>query len=73
MKKNETDVETYDAHPSKDTTLRCPTDAKLREKGFHIHERKKNNEAVWIRGGKLFKQSEALKKIKEGKESNAKI
>lgn len=65
MKKNETDEESFDHHPSKDTTLRCPIDAKLREKGYRIHERRKDNDPVWERGGKLFKQKDILNEIKD--------
>lgn len=36
-------------------------DKRLRKKGFKIAQRKGNEEPVWQRGGRLYKQSDALR------------
>lgn len=38
-------------------------DKRLRKRGFKIHARKGNEEPVWQRRGRLYKQSEALRLI----------
>jgi len=46
--------------PSASRENRFPQDRYLRAFGFRIHSRRNGREAVWVRNGQLFLQSEAL-------------
>lgn len=50
-------------HPSHDVSNRFEVDALLRRKGFHIWERKRGKDPIWILSGVKFAQSEALLRI----------
>lgn len=50
---------------TKDATGCCSLDQMLRRHGFTIWSRKDGCEPVWIRGGKLYSQSSAVKQVKK--------
>ena len=61
-------VNTADEHaaiesPSVDRSRRHENDARLRAAGFAIHARPKKGPAIWIKGGVLFPEREALDKL----------
>ncbi len=55
-------------HPSQDHTARHPTDDLLRLHSFRIHTRWRNDEPRWTRGGKVYKQSEAVEIVAKERE-----
>ena len=58
-----TPTETYGSARSatKDNSLRCGDDTLLREHDFVIFSRPKDGPAVWLRRGRMYTQSEAIK------------
>ena len=46
-----------------DRTPRFPLDQLLRQNGFRIHQRTKNQEAVWLKDHIQFRQQEALLRL----------
>ncbi len=51
-------------HRSEDRTGRFPKDMTLRLHGFRIWYRPTRGESVWIKDGKTFTYSQALKEIR---------
>ena len=49
-----------EGHPSQDNTGRFALDQLLRKHGFRIMSRPRGAEAVWVKGGKKYYQTEAL-------------
>lgn len=51
-------------HAWQETRNSHPDDMALRERGFQIYSRPRKGEPVWKRGGKLYRQSEAVELVK---------
>ena len=62
-KANEGNEESHTYHPSADNSARHSLDAVLRQYGFKIWGRPLVGEPLWMRGGVIVRQSEAVRDV----------